>query len=395
MLSPPHSPASDYSVISSLDVRSLSSGSRNGRSPHVALAVLPSANVPSANVPSASVPSASVPSANAAPRATSVFSSPPLSSPSASHDSRDDEYDRLVLSPTASDLSLASSLNLLSLDGSSAAALSSLEASVLSLDAVPLDAYTLTSNALRMPALRAETATPTTGRTRRAGRRQRNARACRDDGSNGSSAGSYNLVSDVSEDSDDNSSYDVASVPGTPRAGSVMSSHDARASIDEFFSSKASFTSDSSNRLRLYQALCIELGLVEMAEDTLPDLPDFDDAASSRSVTPADRSATPRPRRPPFPTTITQAKAILKATGHINIQNYIGARDRDRRAVAAGGNTTLDRVGAYAHLVYPSVAALRRASVSTGKIYPLKGAKHEWLEPLLRDFFTVRTRGRR
>ncbi|CAK9783460.1 hypothetical protein CC85DRAFT_282202 [Cutaneotrichosporon oleaginosum] len=169
---------------------------------------------------------------------------------------------------------------------------------------------------------------------------------------------------------------------------SIVSASDARESIDSFLNDPE-FTSDVSNKLRLYQALCIELGLVELEDTETPAR-----SSSSRKsqvtrgsysdsdddVTPtASRSTTPMPALPPLPTSIKAADRLLRARGHVNIIEYLEARnDRTRRHE--------DSVGKYADLVYSSASALQRALRREGKYARLGDVKREWLQPLLKDF---------
>lgn len=139
--------------------------------------------------------------------------------------------------------------------------------------------------------------------------------------------------------------------------------------------------SDKANKLRLWQALCIEvcgrvcvqadrqLGLVDLDEEpmALPDLP------SSAPIAP------PAPRTP-LPTSLTQARLLLKKSGHVNLVDYIAARSDPARAEIA------DRAGKYSDLVHPSASAMIRDAKKHHRILKLGTAKSEWLEPLLKDF---------
>ncbi|WOO79521.1 uncharacterized protein LOC62_02G003043 [Vanrija pseudolonga] len=152
-------------------------------------------------------------------------------------------------------------------------------------------------------------------------------------------------------------------------AGSVTSASEARESIDNFFEDSTAFMSDKANKLRLWQALCIELGLVDIDEEpmALPDLP-----SSAPPAPPAPRT--------PLPTSLTQARLLLKKHGHVNLVDYIAARSDPARAEIA------DRAGKYADLMHPSASAMIRDAKKHHRILKLCTAKSEWLEPLLKDF---------
>ncbi|CAD6564913.1 MAG: hypothetical protein TREMPRED_000395 [Tremellales sp. Tagirdzhanova-0007] len=158
--------------------------------------------------------------------------------------------------------------------------------------------------------------------------------------------------------------------------GSVLSSDDAKSAIDSFVAGSAVFLSDKANKLRLWQAICIELGLVQLEEeDDLPDLPRSAISplrVSKYETPPSSRASTPRPTRPPLPQSLKQARALLKAKGHVNVADYLDARN------TAGYDL--------ASLVFPSMSAMVRYTKKNGKFVRLDTVKGLWLEPLLRDF---------
>lgn len=115
--------------------------------------------------------------------------------------------------------------------------------------------------------------------------------------------------------------------------------------------------------------------------DELPDLPGAGGTSSSGSTC-RSRSVTPTQARPPLPQTLTKARQLLKERGHVNIVEYLDARnDPARRANHEG-----EAAGKYADLVHPSAGAMRRHTVREKKFMPVIAVKMEWLEPLLRDF---------
>ncbi|KAL1409519.1 hypothetical protein Q8F55_003502 [Vanrija albida] len=188
---------------------------------------------------------------------------------------------------------------------------------------------------------------------------------------------------DSGADDEDDGWTDAATERSSGRtitgAASVTNASEARESIDSFLEDSSAFMSDKANKLRLWQALCIELGLVDLEElepMPLPDLP------SSAPVAP------PPPRRP-LPTSLTQARLLLNNHGHVNLVEYLDARSDPARAEIA------DRSGKYADLVYPSASAMIRDARKNRKILKLGTAKSEWLEPLLKDFGYRRSHGRR
>ncbi|KAK8861395.1 hypothetical protein IAR55_002214 [Kwoniella newhampshirensis] len=180
---------------------------------------------------------------------------------------------------------------------------------------------------------------------------------------------------------------------GTPvslrtREMSVMSVEDATSSIDSFLSDPRNFMTIKANKLRLWQSLCVELGLVHMqnnneTEDLL-DLPTvaptpsraLDDSPSLPSPTKTKTSTGSRPDTHPLPQTLTQARKLLKDHAHVNLVDYLEARRLCPPAY----------VGAYQGLLHPSVSAMKRYTRKEGK-FAVKGmVKVEWLEPLMRDF---------
>ncbi|GMK56316.1 hypothetical protein CspeluHIS016_0301560 [Cutaneotrichosporon spelunceum] len=172
---------------------------------------------------------------------------------------------------------------------------------------------------------------------------------------------------------------------------SILSASDARESVDSFLTDPE-FTSDKSNKLRLWQALCIELGLVELEESDdswLKSLSLRKDSEALVKVTLSDedsgctptasRSATPTPAIASLPTSLTAANRLLSTRGHVNILEYLEARGDPNRH-------TEDVVGKYADLVYPSASSLQRNMRRQRKYAKIDNVKREWLQPLLKDF---------
>ncbi|EKD05530.1 hypothetical protein A1Q2_00291 [Trichosporon asahii var. asahii CBS 8904] len=175
---------------------------------------------------------------------------------------------------------------------------------------------------------------------------------------------------------------------------STMSSQDAASAI---YADTDSFTSQQENKLRLWQALCIEFGLVEAGD--LADLPSqrthrssapsppsqrpppstFSD--SDESTTPS-RSVTPTQANP-FPTSLTQAKNLL-STAHVNLSTYMALRKSNPNP----------EPGEYADLLEPSASALRKLLRESRQFAKLSDVKAEWLNPLLKDFGFARSRAR-
>ncbi|WWD16699.1 hypothetical protein CI109_101130 [Kwoniella shandongensis] len=178
---------------------------------------------------------------------------------------------------------------------------------------------------------------------------------------------------------------------GTPvsartREMSVMSVEDATSSIDSFLSDPRNFMTIKANKLRLWQSLCVELGLVHMQTDDVddddsPDLPtDISGSPTSHLgddiLSPVKSKPLPRPNTHPLPQTLTQARKLLKDHAHVNLVDYLEARRLCPPAY----------VGAYQGLLHPSVSAMKRYTRKEGK-FAVKGmVKVEWLEPLMRDF---------
>ncbi|BEJ13287.1 hypothetical protein CspHIS471_0304610 [Cutaneotrichosporon sp. HIS471] len=172
---------------------------------------------------------------------------------------------------------------------------------------------------------------------------------------------------------------------------SILSASDARESIDSFLTDPE-FTSDKANKLRLWQALCIELGLVELEEsdDSLSDPLSFGSSGeylTNTTVSDEDsdctptgsRSATPTQTLPQLPRSLTAADRLLSTRGHVNILEYLEVRNDPTRH-------TEDVVGKYADLVYPSASSLQRDMRRDRKYAKIDDVKREWLQPLLKDF---------
>ncbi|WVW79951.1 hypothetical protein I302_101924 [Kwoniella bestiolae CBS 10118] len=167
--------------------------------------------------------------------------------------------------------------------------------------------------------------------------------------------------------------------------GSVMSAEDAASSIDSFLSDPRNFMTIKANKLRLWQSLCIELGLVTLRGDELPDLPTTICVPSP----PRPRETTPEPALPfvpkkhPLPETLTQARKLLKDHAHVNLVDYLEARKYCPPAY----------VGAYQGLLYPSTSAMKRYTRGLGKFAEKNVVRGEWLEPLMKDFGVRKGKG--
>lgn len=92
-----------------------------------------------------------------------------------------------------------------------------------------------------------------------------------------------------------------------------------------------------------------------------------------------------------MPQTLYKAKYLLKSEGHINIADYLDARQADAEAEAVIAPTSYqhlnnDRAGKYAHLVQPSTSLMKRNTRKSGRFVNLNVVKAEVMQPLLRDF---------
>lgn len=159
-------------------------------------------------------------------------------------------------------------------------------------------------------------------------------------------------------------------IGGGVATGGVMSRGDAKSSIDSFLTDSDNFMLFKANKLRLWQALCIELGLVALRH---PDAaPEADTASSTENPTTDEHPD----QLPPVPQTLNQARNILKTHAHINLVDYL----EERRTHPAAG------AGSYRHLVYASAAEMMKSARKDKKLALMSEVKREWLEPLLRDF---------
>ncbi|WVR03986.1 hypothetical protein IAU60_000985 [Kwoniella sp. DSM 27419] len=192
----------------------------------------------------------------------------------------------------------------------------------------------------------------------------------------------HRIGADGEEDEVDDLS-DLEDDLGTPRSirsssGSVMCVEDAVSSIDSFLSDPRNFMTIKANKLRLWQSLCIELGLVYLPTDESSDFP----SVVCVPTPPRPRETTPEPAQPyiptkhPLPQTLTQARKILRNDAHINLADYLEARRFCPPAY----------VGAFQGLLYPSRSAMRKYTRDRGRFAEKDLLKAEWLEPLMRDF---------
>lgn len=85
----------------------------------------------------------------------------------------------------------------------------------------------------------------------------------------------------------------------------------------------------------------------------------------------------------PFPTSLTQAKALL-STVHVNLSEYMALRKKNPNADP----------GQYAYLLEPSASALRKLLRQSHQFAKLSDVKAEWLNPLLKDWGFARSRAR-
>lgn len=163
-----------------------------------------------------------------------------------------------------------------------------------------------------------------------------------------------------------------------------------------FLSGDQDFLRDKANKLRLWQALCIEvsgyepilcssvdhaqLGVVPGGDD-LPDLP----TANSHLVKVEKPNVDEDQHE--MPQTLTQASKLLHEEVHINIADYLQAR----ADTASGNNGTRPD---YSALMMPDVESLIRYTRKKKKYIKLDDVKAEWLQPLLKDFGIKRARAR-
>ena len=159
-----------------------------------------------------------------------------------------------------------------------------------------------------------------------------------------------------------------------------------------FLSGDRDFLRDKANKLRLWQALCIEvsgyvtmlgtsvdyeqLGVVPGGED-LPDLP-----TASHPI--KDEKPDVHEDQHEMPQTLTQASKLLHEEVHINIADYLQAR----------ADTSSTDKPDYSALMKPDVESLIRYTRKKKKYIKLDDVKAEWLQPLLKDFGIKRARAR-
>jgi hypothetical protein len=88
---------------------------------------------------------------------------------------------------------------------------------------------------------------------------------------------------------------------------------------------------------------------------------------------------------PALPTSLTQAKHLLATKAHVNLVDYMHARGLQTSS-SKKGNVEVPSKN-FAYLDHPSRNALVRYTKQTGKIFPRKKAKNEWLQPILKELF--------
>ncbi|WRT65516.1 uncharacterized protein IL334_002461 [Kwoniella shivajii] len=208
-----------------------------------------------------------------------------------------------------------------------------------------------------------------------------------DQASECSADGASHILDDEEDEVDALSALEdeLGTPPSKRMAGSMMSAEDAASSIDSFLSDPRNFMTIKANKLRLWQSLCIELGLVNLAGDELPDLP----TVVCAPTPPRPRETTPEPAQPfvpkkhQLPETLTQARRILKDHAHVNLVDYLEARKFCPPAY----------VGAYQGLLYPSTSAMKKYTRHRGKFAEKELVRAEWLEPLMKDFGVRKAKG--
>ena len=89
---------------------------------------------------------------------------------------------------------------------------------------------------------------------------------------------------------------------------------------------------------------------------------------------------------PPLPTSLSQAKHLLATKAHVNLKDYVAARNTAKNN-ASKENVPKTPAKNFAHLVHPSQSALIRYTRKTGKIFPKNKAKNEWLQPMLKEIY--------
>jgi hypothetical protein len=175
---------------------------------------------------------------------------------------------------------------------------------------------------------------------------------------------------------------------------------------------KVEYMSKKENKLRLWQALCIEVSQPLTSVAVLADaLLQFrlvqttsDDATSPSSaglavikeeleaeqlVLPSSASSTTIEvdTLPPLPTSLTQAKIMLKSKAHVNIVDYI-----QERKAPAPKNTSPGQPRDMTHLLFPSASALRRYTIEKKRYAKSKQVNDAFLAPLLKEMSFGRRR---
>lgn len=78
---------------------------------------------------------------------------------------------------------------------------------------------------------------------------------------------------------------------------------------------------------------------------------------------------------PPVPTTLTSAHALLKQRAHVNINQYLAAREAP---IAEG------QVRNLSHLLHGDIKSLVKYTRKNKEYTPREFAKEEWLQPFMR-----------
>ncbi|WWC68813.1 uncharacterized protein I206_102748 [Kwoniella pini CBS 10737] len=201
---------------------------------------------------------------------------------------------------------------------------------------------------------------------------------------------------DDEEDEVDGELSALESVLGTPPSkrfeGNIMNAQDAASSIDSFLSDPRNFMTIKANKLRLWQSLCIELGLVVLVDDeeqpnslntiyvpTPPKLRENENLSKSESESEFELNKKKQfiPKKHKLPETLTQARKLLKDFAHVNLVDYLQARNL---------NPPNYIKGAYQGLLYPTKSSMKKYTRNQNKFVEKLIIRSEWLEPLMKDF---------
>lgn len=139
-----------------------------------------------------------------------------------------------------------------------------------------------------------------------------------------------------------------------------------------------------------YHASDIDIDIETWAASVIESITDVGritiDSTSLASTHTKKRKSKKARNLPPIPTTLTQAKNLLMRRAHVNLWDYMAAREPDMPDPKSNEEKVIGGPPKnYAYLVWPNQKALVEYTLRTEKIVSKDQAKEEWLQPVLKE----------